>query len=57
MRQTEDVARAERFTVLDRMRQAFADVPDDELEREIARANAEVRTEMRTEREQNASDR
>ena len=47
-----DAERAERFSVIDRMREAFADVPDEELEREIARANAEVRAEMQAEREQ-----
>ena len=47
-----DAERAERFSVIDRMREAFADVPDEELEREITRANAEVRAEMQAEREQ-----
>lgn len=34
-----------------RIGQAFADVPDDELERELRKAQAEVREEMRRERE------
>ena len=47
-----DAERAERFSVIDRMREAFKDVPDAELEREIARANTEVRAEIQAEREQ-----
>jgi prevent-host-death family protein len=47
-----DAERAERFQVIDRMRDAFKDVPDEELEREIAKAIAEVRAEMRSEHEQ-----
>ena len=39
--------REELFKVLDRMRGAFADVPEEELEREIDRALAEVRAENR----------
>ena len=42
-----EAKRAEQFAVLGRMRAAFADVPDDELEREVARAIAEVRAERR----------
>jgi prevent-host-death family protein len=37
------------FRVLDETRAAFADVPDDELEREVERALAEVRAERRRE--------
>ena len=37
--------RAERFKALDATRQAFTDVPDEELEREVARAIEEVRAE------------
>ena len=33
------------FTVIDEMRAAFADVPGDELEREVEKAVAEVRAE------------
>jgi prevent-host-death family protein len=46
-----DRERDARFEVLDRLRAAFADVPSDELEREIASALAEVREEMAAERE------
>lgn len=45
-----DAERAADFAIVDQMRAAFADVPDDELEREIAKAIAEVRAEMREER-------
>jgi prevent-host-death family protein len=44
------------WTVLNAMRAPFRDVPLDELEREVDRAVAEVRTEMRTEREQRAAE-
>lgn len=37
--------RAEDFKALDRMRAAFADVPDDEIEREIEKALAKTRAE------------
>lgn len=43
--------RAEQFKVIDRIQAAFADVPGEEIEREIAKALAEVREEMRAERE------
>ena len=43
-------ARAELHDAFCRISDAFADVPDDELERELARAQAEVRAEMRAER-------
>jgi prevent-host-death family protein len=49
-----DAQRAERFRVLDTMREPFKDVPPEELEREAARAIAEVRAEMRAERERAA---
>jgi prevent-host-death family protein len=42
--------REARFAVIDRMRAAFADVSADEIEREVAKAVAEVRTEMEAER-------
>lgn len=35
------------FAVLDEMREAFKDVPPDEIEREVAKAVAEVRAERR----------
>ena len=47
-----DAERAADFAVLDRIGAAFADVPYDELEREVAKANAEARAELRAEREQ-----
>jgi prevent-host-death family protein len=49
-----DREREERFAVLDRMRAPFADVPPEELEREVAKAIAEVRAEMAAEREKSA---
>jgi prevent-host-death family protein len=39
--------RERRFAIIDEVRAAFSDVPDDELEREIERAIAEVRAENR----------
>src|SRR5215211_9346521 len=39
--------RAERFKALDATREAFKDVPDEELEREVARAIEQVRAENR----------
>ncbi len=47
-----DRERAERFAILDELRAAFRDVPPEELEREAERALAEVRAEMRAERDQ-----
>jgi prevent-host-death family protein len=40
----------EPFKVIDRVRAAFADVPDEELEREVDKAVAEARAELRAER-------
>lgn len=40
------------WAIVDEMREAFKDVPPKELEREAERALAEVRVEMRAEREQ-----
>jgi hypothetical protein len=37
--------RANRFSVIDEMRQAFADVPADEIERETDRVTDELRSE------------
>lgn len=45
-----DRGHAARFAILDEVRAAFAGVPPEELEREAARALAEVRAEMREER-------
>ena len=42
-----DRDREERFAVLDRIGEAFRDVPDEEIEREVAKAIAEVRAENR----------
>jgi prevent-host-death family protein len=42
-----DAEREADFAVLDRIGAAFADVPADELEREVAKAVAEVRAERR----------
>ena len=45
-----EAKREEAFKALDATREAFKDVPDEELEREVARAIAEVRAENRKER-------
>lgn len=50
-----DREQAARFRILDEMRAAFEDVPPGELDREAASALAEVRDEMRAEREQAAA--
>ena len=42
-----DRDREERFAVIDRIGEAFRDVPDEEIEREVAKAIAEVRAENR----------
>ncbi len=42
-----ETKREEAFKALDRTREAFKDVPDEELKREIASAIAEVRAESR----------
>lgn len=47
---------AERFAILEAMRAPFKDVPPEEIEREAAKALAEVRAEMRAERERAATD-
>ena len=47
-----DHERAERFNVLEEFGEAFKDVPAEELEREVARALAEVRAERRAQHEQ-----
>lgn len=49
-----DQEQAARFDILDEMRAAFRDVPPGELEREAIRSLAEVRDEMRSERERAA---
>ena len=47
-----DRERAERFKILDEIGEAFKDIPGEELEREVARALAEVRAARRVEQEQ-----
>jgi prevent-host-death family protein len=47
-----DRERAERFKVLEEFGEAFKDVPVEELEREVARALAEVRAERRAQEAQ-----
>jgi prevent-host-death family protein len=42
--------RAERFAILDRLRDAFKDVPQAELEREVGKAVAQARAELRAKR-------
>ena len=49
-----DAEREARFAVVDRMREAFADVSTEEIEREVAKALAEVRAEMAAERVERA---
>jgi PHD/YefM family antitoxin component YafN of YafNO toxin-antitoxin module len=43
--------REERFRIIDKNRDAFKDVSDDELEREVARAVADARQQLRDEAE------
>lgn len=47
-----DAQRRERFKAIEEVSRRFADVPEDELEREIDRAVAEVRKERRARRKQ-----
>ena len=42
--------RAERFAILNRLREAFKDVPPAELEREVDKAVAQARAKLRAER-------
>lgn len=49
-----EAEQAARFTVIDRIRDAFKDVPDEELEREIPKAVEEARRQLRAERAQAA---
>jgi prevent-host-death family protein len=46
-----DRDRAERFKILEEFGEAFKDIPAEELEREVARAIAEVRAERQAEQE------
>lgn len=50
-----DARRAERRRIIEAMREPFRDVPPEEIEREAMRAWAEVRAEMRAEREHAAA--
>lgn len=47
-------ARREEFRVIEEMWEAFADVPQDELEREVEKAVAEARAALRAERAKTA---
>lgn len=47
--------RAERFSIIDEMRDAFRDVPADEIEREASRTLTEVRAEQRVEQDEAGS--
>ena len=40
--------RNERFKVIDRMRAAFKDIPDDEIERQVDKAVAQIRASKRS---------
>jgi prevent-host-death family protein len=40
-----EAQRAERFKIIDEMREAFKDVPEDEIDREVDKALTEVRAE------------
>lgn len=44
--------REERFKVIDRMREAFKDVAEVEVDREVDKAIAEIRAEYRAQEEQ-----
>lgn len=46
-----ETRRQEQFQAISRISDAFADISDEELEREVARAVADARAERRTERE------
>lgn len=54
LRRLERIAAAwdEPFKALDRTREAFKDIPDDELEREVEKAVTEARAELRAERDE-----
>ncbi len=49
-----EAEREAQFSVIDRAREAFRDVPDEELEREVEQAVFQARAELRAEREQSA---
>lgn len=48
--QRQEAARAEQWAAVDRMREAFADIPEDELSLEIEKAVSEVKEERRKQR-------
>lgn len=50
-----EAQRAERFKALDETREAFKDVPDAELEQEVARAVTETRRKRREEMERSTA--
>lgn len=52
-----EAQREEDFKALDATREAFKDVPDEELEREVTKAIAEVRAESRKQSQRPASSR
>lgn len=47
--------RAQRFKVLDRIGEAFKNVPEEEIDREVARAVSEVRAQRRAKSDQSTS--
>ena len=50
-----DAEREQQFKILDEIGEAFKDVPDDELEREVARAVAEGRAKLREQAKRGAT--
>jgi prevent-host-death family protein len=52
-----DRERAERFGVIDQLREAFAGVPAEEIERETDRITAEIRAEGKRQRDEAAASR
>jgi prevent-host-death family protein len=50
-----DEERAEAFRLLERMREAFEGIPEEQIERDVARVIAEVRAERRAKHAQPAS--
>ena len=50
-----EAQREKDFAIIDEIRAAFKDVPDEELEREVARAVAEARAKLREEAKRGAA--
>ena len=50
-----EAEREQQFKILDEIGEAFKDVPDEELEREVARAVAEARAKLREEAKRGAT--